>query len=78
MRSGVLNGEIGCARMRQRGRVVDYAVRGCGMHDDAKWDLGVMLGESSRVRRLWIFSGCDVEWMVVPMIAGTRYGMVMS
>ena len=33
--------------------------------------VGVMVGESSRVRRLWVFSGYDVEWMVVPMIAGT-------
>ena len=51
---------------------------GTAMHGDAVWDLGVIVGESSRLRRLWAFSGYDVEWTVVPMITGTQCGMVMS
>jgi len=68
---------MGCARMRQREGFVDYRARGCREHGDAKWDLGEITGELSRLRGLWVSSRCDVECTAVPMIAETRCGMVM-
>jgi hypothetical protein len=45
---------------------------GAGMHDDAKWDLSVILGESSRLRRRcgWMEVGRH-DGCLLPAVAGT-------
>ena len=30
---------------------------GAGIHSDAKWDLGVIMGDASGLRRFWVSSG---------------------